>query len=353
MSEEINSIDQLVNNYENSQKETNSSGLDKEERKKKKFKLTSEQETFRFMKVDSRFKYYDEAYFHEVKIGKYNQKIYCLKNDGDDCPLCNKHDELIAKQYKGKKDSLTKEQLEHNDRFYKEAIKFKARKHIVFEGIDRGAEKEGKKIWLVKENLKKDGVFDKLIPAIKAYNSAHGKDYTDVSEGVDMIITSVQDTIQGTRQKYWKVTGINPSGKPTPLHNDEHTLQKYLKDKTTWRDLYPKFAVSGVVEGKEILELIIEDKAPYWDEEKKTFVFPGRPDLQKKYAELRSEQKENQFRNDGVADDVNPIANIMSNSSVSSLDDDDDFENTLNDIKSKSDFDIMSNVDEDFDDLPF
>jgi len=350
--EEISSIDQLLDNYEDSQKEKGPIGLDKEERKKKKFKITSDQETFRFMKVDSKFKYYDEAHFHEIKIGKYTQKVYCLKNDGEDCPLCNKYDELIAKQHKGKKDSLTEQQLADNDRFYKEAIKFKARKHFVFEGIDRGAEKEGKKIWLVKENLKKDGVFDKLIPAIRAYNSGYGKDYTDNVDGVDMIITSVQDTIMNSKQKYWKVTGINSSGKPSPLHTDENTMQKYLKDKTTWREIYPKFQINGVVEGAEVLQLIAEGNAPYWDEEAKTFVFPNRPDLQKKYADLRSDQKEK--RNDGVADDINPIANIMSNKNVSSIDDEDDsFEKDLNTIKSNSDFDVMSKVDDDFDDLPF
>jgi hypothetical protein len=352
MENEIDSIDQLLNNYETSLKEKTNIGLDKEERKKKKFKLTSDQETFRFMKVDSKFKYYDEAYFHETKIGKYNQKIYCLKNDGHDCPLCNKHDDLLAKQHKGKRDSLTEDQLKHNDLYYKKALQYKARKHYVFEGIDRGAEKEGKKIWLVKENLKKDGVYDKLIPAVRAYHSAHGKDYTDNIEGVDMIITSVQDTIQNTKSKYWKVTGVNPSGKPTPLHTDENTVQKYLKDKTTWRDLYPKYEIKGVVEGVEMLNLILEENSPYWDEDKKSFVFPNRPDLQKKYEDLRSEQK-NKI-SDGPADDVNPIANMLSNKSVTSLDDDDDdFENDLNKIKSKSDFDILSDIDKDFDDLPF
>lgn len=352
MSNEISSIDQLLDNYESSQKEKANYGLDKEERKKKKFKITSDQETFRFMKMDTPKKYFDEVHFHEIKIGKYTQKIPCLKNDGEDCPLCNKYEELINKQHKGKRDSLTEEQLAYNDKIYKEALKFKARKHIVFEGIDRGAEKEGKKIWLVRENLKKDGVFDKLIPAIKAYNSAHNKDYTDTDEGVDMIITAVQDVIQHNKQKYWKVTGINPSGKPSPLHTDENTANKYLKDKTTWRDLYPKFEITGVAEGAEMLQLIVEGNAPYWDDEKKTFVFPNRPDLAKKYAELRSEQKEK--RSDGPADDVNPIANIMSNKNISSLDDDDDdFENDLNEIKSSSDFDATSDVDDDFDDLPF
>jgi hypothetical protein len=352
MSNEINSIDQLLNNYDASQKEKTIIGLDKEERKKKKFKITSDQETFRFMKVDSKDKYFDVAHFHEIKIGKYTQKIYCLKNDGEDCPLCNKYEELINKQHKGKKDSLTPEQLEYNDRLYKQALQFKPKKHFVFEGIDRGAEKEGKKIWVVKENLRKDGVFDKLIPAVRAYNSGYGKDYTDIAEGVDMIITSVQDTIINSKQKYWKVTGINTSGKSTPLHTDENTMQKYLKDKTTWRDLYPKFGINGVIEGADILQLIVEGNAPYWDEDKKTFVFPNRPDLQKKYADLRSEQKEK--RNDGVADDVNPIASIMSNKSTSSLDnEDDDFENKLDDIKSKSNFDALSDVEEDFDDLPF
>lgn len=347
MSENIENIEDLIENYEDSVK-GKTFGLDKEEKKKKKFKLTSDLETFRFMKVNSKYKYYDVAHFHEMKIGKYTQKVYCLQNDGEECPLCKKYEELISKQHKGKKDSLTKEQLEHNDRYFKQAIKYKARKHYVFEGIDRGAEKEGKKIWLVKENLKKDGVFDKLIPAIKAYKSGHGYDYTDQENGVDMLITSVQEQIQNSNAKYWKVTGINPSGKPTPLHTDENTLNKYLKDPVTWKDVYPMFEITDVVEGKDMLELIAEGNAPYWDDTQKTFVFPNRPDLLEKYNKIRTEQREK--RDDGPSDDTNPIANAMNDNSLD--DSDEDLENKLNDIKNNSNFDIASDDDYD-DDLPF
>jgi hypothetical protein len=351
MENEISSIDQLLNTYESSQKDS-TIGLDKEERKKKKFKITSDQEVFRFMKMNSKFQYYDEAHFHEVKIGKYTQKVYCLKNDGEDCPLCNKYEKLYEKRHKGKKESLTDKQLAENDALYKAYSQLKPKKHFIFEGVDRGVEKDGKKIWLVKENQKKDGVLDKLIPAIKAYNSAHGKDYTDIAVGTDMIITSVQDKIQASNQKYWKVTGINPSGKPTPLHNDETTMNKYLNDKTSWKELYPKYEINGVVNPRETLELIAEGNSPYWDEDRKSFIFPNRPDLQKKYDDLRLEQKTKY--NDGPTDNVNQIANILSQNTGSSIDDeDDDFEDKLNVIKTTSEFNAMADVDDDFDNLPF
>lgn len=341
--ESLDQLDSLLDSYENSLKtETKDWGLDKEEKKKKKFKISSADETFRFMKTTSG-KYYDEAFFHEVKVGKYNQKVYCLQNDGHECPLCEKSKQLMAKQHKGKLADLTEEQKEHNNKYYKAAMAYAAKKHFVFEGIDRGVEKDGKKIWLVKENKKKEGILDKLIPAIKMYKNSHNKDYTDVAEGVDMTISSVQDVIQNTKQKYWKVTAISPNNKPSPLHNDENTVNKYLKDKTTWRDIYPAYEISDVVDKFEMMKLISEGNTPYWDEDRKSFIFPNRKDLQDAYEKKRSEVKEKQKHDD--ADNTDQIANLMNGK-----DDDDDLDSDLDIIKSNSG---NLNIADDFDDLPF
>jgi hypothetical protein len=337
--ENLDQLDSLLDGYENSLKtEGKDWGLDKEEKKKKKFKITSSEETFRFNKTTSG-KYYDEALFHEVRVGKYNQKVYCLKNDGHECPLCKKSEQLLAKQHKGKLADLTEEQKEHNTKYYKAAMAYAAKKHFVFEGIDRGVEKDGKKIWLVKENKKKEGILDKLIPAIKSYKTTHGKDYTDVNEGVDMVISSVQDVIQTTKAKYWKVTAISPKGKPSPLNSDEDTINKYLKDKTTWRDIYPAYEITDVVDKFEMMKLIAEGNTPYWDEDRKSFIFPNREDLQKAYEQKRSENKEKAKHDD--VDDTDQIANFMNNN-----DDDDD----LTDFKSTS---PSLDVTDEFDDLPF
>lgn len=351
--ENLDELDSLLDGYEQSLKsDTKTYGLDKEEKKKKKFKISSSDETFRFMKTASG-KYYDEAYFHEVKVGKYNQKVYCLQNDGDECPLCKKSEAILAKQHKGKYTELTDAQKEHNKKYYSAAMGIAAKKYYVFEGIDRGVEKDGKKFWLVKENKKKEGVFDKLIPAIKTYKNNHGKDYTSVEDGADMYISSVQDVIQTTKAKYWKVTAISPSNKPTPLHNDENIMNKYLKDKTTWRDLYPPYEITDVVDKKEMMTLIAKGDTPYWDDDRKTFVFPNREDLQAMYDKKRAESKEDKNKSnhdDDDVDDTDEIANIMNGSSV---DDDDDLENDLANIKSKSEKLNIADFDEDFDDLPF
>jgi hypothetical protein len=344
--ESLDQLDSLLDDYENSIKNDGKDfGLDKEEKKKKKFKITSSDETFRFIK-NSKGKYYEEAFFHEVKVGKYNQKVYCLKNDGHDCPLCNKADALLLKQHKGKYSELTEDQKEHNKKYYKAHMAYAAKKHFVFEGVDRGVEKDGKKIWLAKENKKKEGILDKLIPAIKSYKTTHQKDYTDINEGVDMTISSVQDVIQTTKAKYWKVVSITPNGKPTPLHNDENTLNKYLNDKTTWRDVYPPYEITDVVDKFEMIKLISEGNTPYWDEDKKTFVFPNRPDLQKLFEDKRSETKTKEKQTD--ADDTDQIANMLN-----SDDEDDDLENDLNNIRNNANDHDIANIDDDFDDLPF
>jgi hypothetical protein len=338
--ENLDQLDSLLDSYENSLKNEGSNyGLDKEEKKKKKFKISTSDETFRFVKTTSG-KYYDEAWFHEVRVGKYNQKVYCLKNDGHECPLCKKSEQLLAKQHKGKLADLTEEQKEHNKKYYTAAMAYAAKKHFVFEGLDKGMPKDGKKIWLVKENKKKEGILDKLIPAIKSYKTTHGKDYTDINEGVDMNISSVQDVIQTTKAKYWKVTAISPSGKPSELHTDENISNKLLKDKTTWRDIYPPYEITDVVDKFEMMKLISEGNTPYWDDDKKSFIFPNRNDLQELYNKKRSENKEKQKHDD--VDNTDKIANIMGGN------DDDDFD--FSDVKSNS---ANLNIVDDFDDLPF
>lgn len=342
----MENLDSLLDNYEKSLKEEGKDyGLDKEEKKKKKFKITSSEETFRFMKTSSG-KYYDEAHFHEVRVGKYNQKVYCLQNDGHECPLCKKSEELLAKQYKGRYNDLTEEQKEHNKTYYKAAMQYAAKKHFVFEGIDRGVEKDGKKIWMAKENKKKEGILDKLIPAIKSYKTTQQNDYTNIETGVDMTISSVQDIIQTTKAKYWKVTSITPNGKPTPLHNDENTANKYLNDKTSWRDVYPPYEITDVVDKFEMIKLIAEGNTPYWDEDKKSFVFPNRSDLQSLYEKKRSEVKDKPKQGD--ADNTDQIANMLnSNTEV------DSFEKDLNVIKESSKDLNIADLGDDFDDLPF
>lgn len=339
---DLDQLDKLLGNYENSQQsKTKDYGLDKEEKKKKKFKISSSDEIFRFMKTTSG-KYYDEVYFHEIKVGKYNQKVYCLKNDGHDCPLCKKSEQLLNKQHKGKVKDLTQQQLEDNKLYYTSAMVFAAKKHYSFEGIDRGV-KDGKKIWLVKENKKKEGILDKLIPAIKSFKTTYSKDFTNIVEGVDMTISSVQDVIQTTKAKYWKVTSITPNGKPTPLHTDENTMNKYLNDKTTWKDIYPPYEITDVVDKFEMMKLISEGNTPYWDEDRKSFIFPNRPDLQKTYEDKRSERKNKV--NNGDADSTDEIANLMDN--------DDNFEKDLTTIKNNSPNLDIANLADDFDDLPF
>lgn len=347
--EELEQLDSLLNDYENSLNNNDKSfGLNKEEKAKRKFKITSSEETFRFIKTTTG-KYYETAYFHEVKIGKYKQKIYCLKNDNQECPLCKKSEAIMAKQHKGKYSELTEEQKEHNKKYYKAAMDYEAKKHFVFEGLDKGAKKDGKKIWLVKENKKKEGVFDKLIPAIKSYKNSHSHDYTSIENGVDMTISSVQDVIQTTKGKYWKVTSITPHSKPSSLDLEDSDIKKILSDKTTWRQIHEPYQIKDVVDVYEMLKLISEGNAPYWDDDRKTFIFPNRPDLQTLYEKKRSEYNNNNTEkgNNSDVDDTDEIANLLENN------DGDDLEKELNDIKRNSASLNVADIDDEFDDLPF
>jgi hypothetical protein len=120
-------------------------------------------------------------------------------------------------------------------------------------------------------------------------------------------------------------------------------MNKFLKDKITWRDIYPAYEITDVVNKFDMMKLISEGNIPYWDDDAKSFIFPNRKDLEDLYKKKRSENKEKQKHDD--VDNTDKIANLMSGD-----DDDDDLDFNLTNIKNTSE---NLDIADEFDDLPF
>ncbi|NJO65934.1 MAG: hypothetical protein HC836_50040 [Richelia sp. RM2_1_2] len=308
------------------------------------FRCQKDKEIFRILPPLPGHEYVDTAHFHVVKInGKY-VKIYCPKhNDArtpkldaagqpildqngkpilvqSPCPLCAKADALLATQDKSilkiKKEDLTPAQLkikESNDVIYKNAMQYAAQKFYIIRGVDRGATKDGVKFWRFKYNRKKQGIYDKLIPALSGFVDETGVNFTDVQKGVDVII-NVVDNVTPAGAKYRDVSSIQCARTQNALHEDPVQIQKWIDDKTTWKDVFkPKMAPN--ITSVQYLELAAQGNAPYWDDadpQNKMWIFPNNPELQAK-ANTRDRDNSSSEEDDYDEDNVpamNKFANI-------------------------------------------
>jgi hypothetical protein len=318
--EELKELNELFENYQKGGNGTNGAKKKtKEEILAKYFVPRKSKETFRPLPPKGREKI-DVAFFHVAftnKAGgkKQMRKLYCPAHNDPPvqkkdetgkpvfdqngkpvmipqaCPLCAKYNAYIAKQnpaLKGlKKDdykNLTDEQKkvkEYNDKIFDEAKKWQAKKFYILRGIDKGAEKDGVKFWRFKHNFKKQGVFDKLIPALQNFIDQNSVAYYDAKQGCDLSITTTEAEFMG--RKYIDVSAIFPGAK-SELHKDNLIAESWLNDTTTWRDIF-KPATAPVITPYEYLVLVGQGNDPYWedsDANSKHWVFPNNPDLQAK-----------------------------------------------------------------------
>lgn len=278
------------------------------------FKPKKEKEVFRILPVKPGKKFfYDVAYFHLVSINtsggtkRDNVPIYCIcKNEpkvpkkdkngeivrlenGDpimvpqECPFCKKHQELISKQnpsVKFKKfEEMTdgeKKIKENNDKLFKEASKWEAKKHYIIRGIDRNAQLDGVKYWRIKHNFKQQGIMDKMLPILGEYVERNEADFMSPVDGTDLSISLSPSTWKGVN--YMEVRAVSAIGK-SPLHQDKYIMNKWLSDTTTWRDVFqPKTAPN--ITPKQYMEFLLEGNDPYYDEMSKKWRFPGSPKLE-------------------------------------------------------------------------
>lgn len=310
-------LQQMFADYNKSHENNTKTRPSREDILSKYFVPRKDKEVFRILPPKKGRQYIETAFFHTVKVNtssgkKKWRKIYCPahndpkveKKDANGktlldahgkpimvaapCPLCAKYKNTLAKQdqsLKGiKKENMTDAQLkikENNDKIYKDAIQYQAKKFFIVKGIDKGAEKDGPKFWRFKFNFKKQGVHDKLIPALADFVDQYKIDFTDPEQGSDLHIRVVDNSIPGSNFTYRDVSSIT-ARPPSKLHYDSMVLSEWLSDDLTWRDVF-KPASAPNITSEEYMEMVARGTDPYWDDSdqsNKKWVFPGRPDLE-------------------------------------------------------------------------
>lgn len=342
--EDLSDLKKMFKNYQ--KKKENSGGYRSQENiLARYFTPRNTKEVFRILPTKPGQNRIEDAFFHEVATtgsgGKtmYGTKLYCpahndpmvlkTKEDGtpelDDkgkeiyvpapCPLCDKYHKEIAKQDNSirgiKKENMSPAQeviRVKNYEIFKEATKWQAKKFHIIKGIDRGVERDGVKFWRFKKNFKNQGTLDKLLPVLEEYVTYNQADYSDPVNGTDISITMTDSEFAG--RVYKSISAITTRGKSI-LSHDKITMDKWLEDDTTWRDVFKPRKAPNITP-YQYLEMVANGTNPYWDDtdqSNKKWVFPGRPDLEEAannrnrdldYNRPREIEMASDLRNDGI-----------------------------------------------------
>lgn len=246
------SLDAVLAQYEQSQK--NNSGSDRmsqEDRMKKYFALILDDKSnsgtrrVRILPTKDGSSPFKEAWYHEIQVGGKWQKFFDPgKNDNERSPLNEVYEELMSTGKDSDKEL---------------AKQYKSRKFYIVKVIDRDREEDGVKFWRFKHNYKNEGILDKIIPIWR-----NKGDITDSQIGRDLIIElSKQKTPKGAA--YTTVSTIMYDD-PAPIHDSKSIMGEWVEDEMTWLDVYSKKPV-------EYLESIARGEVPRWDNDKGGYVY--------------------------------------------------------------------------------
>ncbi len=246
----MSNLDAIMAQYEKNQK-GDSQKLTQEERMKRYFTLllsdkeNTGQRRIRILPTTDGSSVFKEAWFHELQVGGYYQKIYDpAGNDNEASPLADVYNALKATKRKDD-DELAKD--------------YKAKLFYVVKVIDRDNEQDGPKYWRFKHNYKKDGILDKIIPIFR-----NKGDISDMDTGRDLIIELVKS--KSPKGKEYTTVSTIMYDDPTPLSTDENLAKKWANDESTWRDVYSRKPL-------EYLEAISRGESPQWDNNLGKFVY--------------------------------------------------------------------------------
>jgi len=246
-----NVLDAVLAQYEKNTANFGEDRMTQEERMKKYFAcilLDNESQGQRKVRIlptkdgSSPFK---EVWYHEIQIDGRWTKLYDPgKNDNERSPLNEVYEELVSTGKESDKEL---------------AKQYKSRKFYILKVIDRDKEHEGVKFWRFKDNYKKDGVLDKIIPIWRAKG-----DITEPNIGRDLII-QLQKSKTNAGKPYTSIQTVMHDD-PSPLHTDAETMKSWLEDDLVWGDVYSKKPV-------EYLEAISRGEIPKWNPETQKWVY--------------------------------------------------------------------------------
>jgi hypothetical protein len=246
-----NSLDAVLAQYEKAKSNTGGSKISQEDRMKKYFAAilpqgkSTGQKRLRVLPTTDGSSPFKEVWFHEVQVaGKWNKIYDPGKNDNERSPLNEIHDELMMTGKASDKEL---------------AKQYKARKFYIVKVIDKDAPEDGVKFWRFKHNYKNEGILDKIIPIWRAKG-----DITDPEKGRDLILELTKaKTPKGIEYTVIQTVMYDD---PSPLHEEKETMDSWVKDELTWKDVYSKKPV-------EYLEAIARGETPRWSSELGKYVY--------------------------------------------------------------------------------
>lgn len=183
--------------------------------------------------------------FHYLQVNGKWEKLLCLDEVGQDCPLCNAYEGLLSQGNK------------------EDAKKYRTSEFYIVRVIQRGKESEGVKFWRFKKNYKGQGEFDKICTIINM-----GLDPVSAENGIDLIINcGLDDRGNSTVNSIlYPVTGNSN------LSDSKEQREVWINDETKWVDIYrPK--------SHEHMEDVVQGRAQYWNAELRKYVRPGEENL--------------------------------------------------------------------------
>lgn len=255
----MSNFEEMMKEYENSKKQTNSNSKQKEYKLENYFSTwipkteNSADKQIRILPIDGQSKFWVEFYGHKAQVDGAWKTFPCLdKEENSECPFCEAKD-LFLKRYREAKAAGDTALADMNKELVK---KFSEKKMYILKVIERGKEDEGVKFWRFNHAYDKGGTLDKIMNAIKVVKH----DVTDPETGRDLIIN-----ISRNQMKIPIVQSISYPLESTKLSNDETQANEWLSDDRTWRDVYS-------LRNSDYLDIVVRGYTPVWSKEQEKFV---------------------------------------------------------------------------------
>lgn len=255
----MSNFEEMMKEYENSKKQTNSNSKQKEYKLENYFSTwipkteNSADKQIRILPIDGQNKFWVEFYGHKAQVDGAWKTFPCLdKEENSECPFCQAKD-IFLKRYREAKAAGDTALSDMNKELVK---KFSEKKMYILKVIERGKEDEGVKFWRFNHAYDKGGTLDKIMNAIKVVKH----DVTDPENGRDLIIN-----ISRNQMKIPIVQSISYPLESTKLSDDEAQANKWLSDDRTWRDVYS-------LRNSDYLDIVVRGYTPVWSKEQEKFV---------------------------------------------------------------------------------
>lgn len=180
------------------------------------------------------------------------------------CPICAKAQYYFdeAKKYK-------ESDKEKSKKLFSKACSLKSKITYIVRVIERGKENDGVKFWRFNENSQGKGIYDSLIALYKqrkadmAEEGIENYNIFDLDEGRDIVL-NIKKTVRSDGQEGTAIQ-INDKSINKPLTNDVDLGNAWINDVKKWYNAY-------TTKSFEYLQIIADDKIPYYDKSIGQFV---------------------------------------------------------------------------------